>query len=198
MEAAQRLGLQTSFLSNGYRVPALIGQLGSQFRRLTVVQISLDGLDSRLHDARRGKVGAWRQAIAAIRALRCAQIPCEVSCTVSEENIPEVARLARFCRRLGIKLILRRLANVGRGKNVSLRPVSREAMKQLQDDLETRMPGVVVCDRFQYVPDGLSHDAQARIAGIATILPNGHFRGGPIFFPVHRREFHSITEMIAA
>lgn len=196
IEAAQKLGLSTSVLSNGYRVPELIEQFGSQFKKLSVVQISLDSANPEIHDARRGKSGAWRQALAAIRALRRARVPCEVSCTTSRENLGEVKRLVVFCRRLGLKLIVRPLGAFGRGRDAALEPVHQSSFREVLAEVERQNPGTIVRDRFCYVPDGGSFDSKAREKGIVTVLPNGRFRVGRVFFPKLKHEFASILDTL--
>ena len=198
ISAAQDLGLSTSVLSNGYRVPELVEQFRSEFKKLSVVQISLDSARGDLHDFRRGKVGAWRQALAAIRALKRAGIACEVSCTVSDENLADLKRLARFCQRLALKLIVRPLVAFGRGKGASLTPVDEASLNETLAEIERQSPETVVCDRFWYVPDRVSFDSEARQKGIVTVLPDGKFRAGLIFLAQIKRECASVPEMLAA
>jgi MoaA/NifB/PqqE/SkfB family radical SAM enzyme len=198
IDTAQRLGLRTSVLSNGYRIPRLIEQFGTQFMKLSIVQISLDSARPEIHDARRGKSGAWRQAVAAIRALRRARIPCEVSCTVSQENLGDLKRLSSFCRRLGLKLIARPLVAFGRGKDALLAPVEQSSFHAELAEVERQNPGTIVTDRFWYVPDGASFDSKARDKGIVTVLPSGKFRLGRVFFPKLKRDFASVLDTFAA
>jgi hypothetical protein len=197
INAAQKLGLRTSVLSNGYRIPELIKQFEAQFRKLSVVQISLDSAGADNHDSRRGKIGAWRQALAAIRALRRANVACEISCTVSRENLGDLWRLARFCHRLSLKLIVRPIVAVGRGTVTSLEPVDEGSLRKVLADIQRCNPGTIVCDKFWYVPDNASFDSNAREKGIVTILSDGKFRAGRIFFPQIKREFASVPEVLA-
>ncbi len=196
--AAQELGLITSVLSNGYQVPELVEHFKDQFKKLSVVQISLDSARPDPPDARREKPGARPRTLAAIRALRRAGVPCEISCTVSQENLGDLERLARFCHRLALKLIVRPLVASGRGKGTSLEPVHEVSFRELLAEVERQNPGTVVCDRFCYVPDHVLFDSKAREKGIVTVLPNGKFRAGRVFFPQINREFVSVPEMLAA
>jgi MoaA/NifB/PqqE/SkfB family radical SAM enzyme len=198
ISAAQELGLSTSVLSNGYRVPELVEQFTTQFKKLSVVQISLDSARPELHDSRRGKSGAWRQALAAIRALRRTGVPCEVSCTVSQENLGDLKKLASFCHRLALKLIVRPLAAFGRGKGTSLAPVQEALLRKTLAEIERQNPGTVVYDRFWYVPDRVLFDSKAREKGIVTVMPDGKFRAGSVFLPQIKRECASVPEMLAA
>ncbi len=198
LRLARDLGLGASVLSNGYRIPNLLRSHGAIFRRLSVVQISLDSGEAAVHDARRGKAGAWRQAVAAIRALRRANIPCEISCTVSQETLDEVKRLAQFCARSGLGFIARPLVSAGRGATARLVPVDHAAFDASVADIHRAWPGVLTQDRFQYVPDRPESDAIARASGIATVLPNGRFRGGRARFSQSDLEFESVSEFLNA
>jgi MoaA/NifB/PqqE/SkfB family radical SAM enzyme len=198
LKAAQALGLKTSVLSNGYRVERLVGMYGSIFQGLAVVQISLDSPTAAVHDARRGKQGAWRQAISAIRALRRAEIACEISCTVSSENVDDVLRLAGFCHRRGLRLIVRRMTGMGRALATALQPVWADRLNAVLADVEQRYPSVLVQDRFCYVPNGAGFDEETRRKGIVTVLPDGRFRSGRVTFPKMTKPFASVSEMLAA
>jgi MoaA/NifB/PqqE/SkfB family radical SAM enzyme len=196
--AAQELGLSTSVLSNGYRIPELVEQFEAQFKKLSVVQISLDSARADLHDARRRKAGAWRQATGAIRAVRRLGIPCEISCTVSQENSGDLKKLARFCDRLALKLIVRPLVASGRGKDTSLTFVHKASFRKTLVEIERQNPGTIVDDRFRYVPDRVAFDSKARAKGTVTVLPDGKFRAGGVFFPQIQRECASVQDMLAA
>jgi MoaA/NifB/PqqE/SkfB family radical SAM enzyme len=195
--AAQQLGLTTSVLSNGYRVPALIKRFAAQFKKLSVAQISLDAARAAAHDSRRGKAGAWRDALAAIRALRRAGVPCEISCTLTIENLKDLERLAAFCRRLALKLVVRPIVSLGRANDSALKPVEASLLNRTRAEIEQNYPDTVVHDKFWYVPDHSSFDSKARDRGIVTILPDGKFRGGRTFFPPIERDFMSAVEVLA-
>jgi MoaA/NifB/PqqE/SkfB family radical SAM enzyme len=193
---AQQLGLSTSVLSNGYRIPELAGTFSKQFRQLSVAQISLDSVHARLHDARRGKTGAWRQALSAIRTLRRIGVKCEISCTVSAENIADLERLAAFCDRLGFRLIIRPMIALGRGSATALTPAPTGLLAEAIASIEVAHPGVIVRDRFWYVPDGSDFEARAHARGIATVLRDGSFRGGPVLFSHVGRAFASVLDFL--
>ena len=195
---AQRLGFGTSVLSNGFKIPELVTKYPQLFRELTIAQISLDTVDAARHDARRGKRGAWRDAILAIRALRRAAIPCEVSVSVSNENLADLPRIAKFCSTFGLGLIVRKLITRGRGQNKLVTPISNDCLDTVLEGIRSRLPGVLVGDRFLYVPTSPDHDEVARDQGVVTVLPNGKFRSGPTYFPHHQRNFESVSELLAA
>jgi MoaA/NifB/PqqE/SkfB family radical SAM enzyme len=198
LSAAQTLGLRTSVLSNGYKVERLIKEHRSALQRLSVAQISLDSATAAIHDARRGKRGAWRQATSAIRAFRRAGVACEISCTVSSENVAGVPRLAAFCWRQGLRLIVRPMAALGRATATKLRPVEKSSLQVVLADLERRYPGVLVEDRFCYVPDRPHSDKASLLKGIVTVLPDGRFRCGKVSFNHGAGAFASVSEMLAA
>jgi len=173
LREAQSLGLSTSILSNGLRIPTVAEQEPVLLRNLSVAQISLDSMDPSVHDLRRGKSGAWKQALLAMDALRELRVPLEVSCTVDEENLGHAYELAAFARSIGASLILRPLLPLGRASFAS----SRQARVPTAPGTDS-FADVLVRDRFRYLPDGPRSDRDALDSGILTILPDGRFRAG--------------------
>lgn len=177
LAGAQDMGLETSILSNGYRIPDLARAHAELFRSLTVAQISLDSMTPDSHDSRRGKVGAWKQAIQAIEALRGLDASVEVSCTISQENAHEPRRVAVYCRSIGAKLLLRPMETIGRADSCQLIPLQGVTSKQILSHFDDIECDILVNDRFMYVPTGLMHDKAAWREGILTVNPTGSVRG---------------------
>lgn len=175
LRETQGIGLSTSVLSNGLRIPVVAKKEPELLRRLSVAQISLDSMVGSDHDLRRGKSGAWAQAMQAIDTLRELHVPIEISCTVDNENSRNVSDLAVFARSIGASLIVRPIVSLGRA-NRSSSEDSRRSRK-----LEhTSFADVLVPDRFHYVPDEPDSDHSALKVGILTILPDGTFRIGSL------------------
>jgi MoaA/NifB/PqqE/SkfB family radical SAM enzyme len=191
LREVQTLGLSTSVLSNGLRIPTVAQQNPDLLQRLTVAQISLDGMDPAMHDKRRGKIGAWRQAMLAIESLQQLGVPLEISCTVDRHNLPHIGDLACFVRSIGASLILRPIVRAGRACFAPSENLRTELTQLIFDHAD-----VLACDRFRYVPSGPRSDNEARDAGILTILPDGRFRSGSI--SIASKQVFSTMELLAA
>ncbi|MBM4250044.1 MAG: radical SAM protein [Euryarchaeota archaeon] len=79
-------------------------------------QLSLDGLE-RTHDSLRGRRGAFRDALRAIRVLDEAGLPSVVMFTLSRLNAPELIPVIRLCARKNVRIFdFARLVPTGTGK----------------------------------------------------------------------------------
>lgn len=175
----QAMGIETSILSNGYKIPEFTRTHRDVLKKLKVAQISLDAMNPNLHDARRGVSGAWKQATDAIKTLNCLGIPIEISCTVSDENIDEVKKVGEYCKSIGAKLLIRSLVNVGRAVSVATSDCINNKLKPIVNSLTAE--GIeCVSDAFFYNPAYGSIDNDALEKGVVTIQANGAFRVGPI------------------
>jgi MoaA/NifB/PqqE/SkfB family radical SAM enzyme len=189
LREAQAVGLSTSILSNGLRIPMVAEREPAILRKLSVAQISLDSLDAKVHDRRRGKRGALDQAFKAIEALRKLTVPVEISCTLDDENAVHVDGIAAYARSIGASLILRPVVYLGRASHYPLSHADRTF--SLHSD-------ILVSDRFLYVPSGPQSDGRALEAGILTVLPDGRFRSGPIVCAGFLAAVSSAPEMLEA
>ena len=82
-------------------------------------QLSLDGLE-RTHDSLRGRKGAFRDALRAIRALNDAGLPSVVMFTLSKLNAPELIPVIRLCVRNKVRVFdFARLVPTGAGRALS-------------------------------------------------------------------------------
>ena len=172
LRSAQAMDIETSVLSNGFRIPELAGVYPDAFRKLTVAQISLDAMNPSLHDVRRGSNGAWQQAIKSIDVLRSMHVPVEISCTVSDENIEELVAIGGYSKSVGASLLVRPLSITGRAKNFKQSSFFRVRLKAAMDKL--KVAGVdVVNDRYMYVPLDTKISPAFLESDILTITPNG-------------------------
>lgn len=175
--STQELDIETSVLSNGYRIPELAQDHADVFQKLAVAQISLDAMTPALHNSRRGLVGAWRQAINAIETLRALRVPVEISCTVSDENIGELVAIGEYAKSMNASLLVRPLATVGRATRLKVSPFFRKHLETtLNQFVENEID--VVNDRFMYAPVSDNVDSRAQLDGVFTIESNGNFRCG--------------------
>lgn len=153
LAGAQSLGLCTSILSNGLRVPELSTAFPQVFRKLTVAQISLDSMNEQTHNARRGYPKAWQDAVSAIRALREIEVPVEVSCVVSQTNLGDLQMVAEFCEEVNAGLIIRPMIPAGRASSVTMPESFSEQLEICVHSLLENCGVQIVSDRFYYVAD---------------------------------------------
>lgn len=179
LRAAQHMELETSVLSNGLNVPVLVTKHADVFGKLEVAQISLDAMNPDLHDARRGLEGAWQQAIDAIEAFRDLQVPVEVSCTVSDENLDELEAMGNFCQSIGAALLVRPMAAIGRAYDSQNAVVDQQRLRAVLDRMGKK--GItIVRDRFAYAPDMEGMNNEACKNDVVTVEADGKFRSGSL------------------
>lgn len=184
LAAAQDMGLQTSILSNGFRIAELIEAHPTVFHRLTVAQISLDSMDPKVHNFRRGSATAWNDAIRAIEKLSEINVAIEISVVVSEDNLQELSDVANYAKQVNASLLLRPLATVGRAQARKSPSGFEELFEQTVHDIRFSTGVNVVEDRFFYAPIISDIDQLAFDNGIITIEMNGNIRGSnyePLF-----------------
>jgi MoaA/NifB/PqqE/SkfB family radical SAM enzyme len=199
LAGAQQHGFLTSILSNGYRIPRLIVQHRRLFQELAVAQISLDSMRPEVHDARRGRLGAWAQAVAAIDALRALGVAVEISCTLNDENLPDVVPLAKYSRDIGARMIVRPMVPIGRASSGAL-GLYRPCVEGVRTLLaQGAVPcDVMTSDRFAYVPQLDDRITAQDHAGIATVDPESRFREGPVQLPGLSPVTHAVRLVEAA
>ena len=95
-------------------------------------------------------------------------------------------------------MIVRRMAPVGRGVGTNLSAVCSNTFAATMARIGAYYPNVLVEDKFCYVPNGPLFDAETRVKGIVTVLPDGRFRSGNVAFPKMLKPFSSVAEMLAA
>jgi MoaA/NifB/PqqE/SkfB family radical SAM enzyme len=178
---AQKLGLETSILSNGFQIDNLAQTHTHILRKLKVAQISLDAMNPALHDSRRGSEGAWKQAINAINSLQSLNVPVEISCVVDEDNLDELIQVGNFAKSTGASLLVRPLVPTGRATEFHLSSLFQKRLEKAMNKLSANQVNIIN-DRFSYVPTTSDIDEQNSHHQILTMEPDGHFRGGQGFF----------------
>lgn len=173
LKKVQDLGIETSILSNGYKVQEYAITCESVFKNIVVAQISLDSMNPETHDKRRGEPGAWKQAIDAIQSLKNLGVSIEISCVTSEDNLSNVYALVEYCRAIGALLILRPLTAIGRGSSC-IRHSKNAILANKIKQLEKKYDKIITGDRFQYVPQPDLHNN--RIDGIVTMTPTASYQ----------------------
>ena len=82
--------------------------------------VSLDSLKPELHDAFRGRRGAWEQAVRGIEALKEVGLEFLIQMTVTQDNCGEVSEIAEFSFKAGAKgFNLFFLVCTGRGEDLT-------------------------------------------------------------------------------
>ena len=107
------------------------------------VQISLDGLNAKTHDAFRGMDGAFDKTVQGIRNCVEEKFFVEVSTTVTKYNYKEIPHIINFSEKLGADWFMAfNFVPTGRGTdiiNMDLSPNEREEMlKMLWNELKIR------------------------------------------------------------
>jgi radical SAM protein with 4Fe4S-binding SPASM domain len=97
---ARGLGVATALATNGTLIdPSMARRIASAgFHR---VAVSLDGADSRTHDAFRGVVGCFDAAIAGLRLLRASGVPTQINATIAGHNDNQLDQLYDLALSLG-------------------------------------------------------------------------------------------------
>ncbi len=180
LSGAQELGIATSVLSNGFRIPYYAQKHPDIFCRLVVAQISLDSMNPIEHDQRRGANGAWNDAINAISFLRKLDVSVEVSCTVSDENLKNLIDVGEYTKSVSAKLLIRPLARVGRASHIVISPSFKEHLDTVTNHLQASYGVEIVSDRFFYAPIFSQIDIEAYNSGILTVESSGKFRCGKL------------------
>jgi MoaA/NifB/PqqE/SkfB family radical SAM enzyme len=78
--------------------------------RLTLINISLDGMRPETHDRLRGVDGTYRKVMCAIELLQ-GKIPIQINTTIMEENLDEIIGLAEFSLKNKIQISFQGVLN---------------------------------------------------------------------------------------
>ncbi|HXY53553.1 MAG TPA: radical SAM protein [Nitrospirota bacterium] len=113
------------------------------------ISISLDSMDSRLHDSIRRHPGAWRKAVAAIERCRDAGLSVQINTVVTRGNCGELPALIDYSRSLGARVFSPFfLVCTGRGEKLTdLSPSQHEEILSSVVDLQARSGGIMVRTR---------------------------------------------------
>jgi len=98
-------------------------------------QLSIDGLE-KTHDSLRGRVGAFRDALRAIKVLNQAGLPSVVMFTVSRLNAAELVPVIELCARRKVRVFdFARLVPGGTGKGLAGELLGAREYRQLLLDI---------------------------------------------------------------
>ena len=171
------LGLETTILSNGYKIPRLVEKHPTLFAKLKLAQISLDSMDAEIHNSRRGFKGAFKDALDAINALKRVNVPIEVSTTVSDQNILDITDIAKYCNSINASLIIRRLIQSGRAQSIEHSLKFNIQLEEIKEKLQSHTNVNIVSDKFNYVADDNEIDRFFKEFGTVTVDATGNIKG---------------------
>ena len=134
--------IETSILSNG-GMPKTIERNFSTFKKLKTAQISLDSLDSSIHNRRRGFDGAYEKAVETLRLFKELSVSTEISMVVDIETISGIQKMIKYCKETGVRLVLRPLTRLGRSVDCFKTNNSLESLVKANQD-------VIIPDQFGY------------------------------------------------
>ncbi|MBU2063095.1 MAG: radical SAM protein [Candidatus Omnitrophica bacterium] len=97
---AKSLGLISVLGTNGTLIDASCAEK-LKVAGLKRAGISLDSVDSKIHDKFRACAGAWEKAVAGIKNCRKAGLEVQLHTTVTKKNISEVLKITDFAADLG-------------------------------------------------------------------------------------------------
>ncbi len=190
---AIEFGLETTILSNGYKIAMLAEKYPTLFSKLKLAQISLDAMGPDVHNARRGYNGAFKDAIDAINALLKVNVPIEISSTVSDQSLFELIDIAKYCESINASLIIRELILEGRGKNINAKKAFNISKEEIVKELYAHTTVTVVSDRFNYVVDNNKCNKYFKEFGTVTIDASGKIKGDGIKFINNHRILNQLT-----
>lgn len=163
IDYADHLGLKTTVLTNGFRVASLAEHYPYSLSKISHAQVSLDSLDPVTMTERRKNIDALDDALTAIDAFKCLNVPVEVSCVLDEGNVKGLDQVKEFCKLHDLEILIRNLELEGRAAKFG---------QILQDDVEKYIE-----DRYCYAP---SSRLAATTYGIYTIESTGLISPAPI------------------
>jgi len=173
---AIELGIETTILSNGYKIACLSEMHPILFSKIKLAQISLDSMNKALHNKRRGFGDAYKDAIDAINALQKVGVPIEISAAVSDDNILDIMDLASFCYSINAALIIRPLVKGGRLEVFEHQNNFYEKLREIKNTISNKYGLCVIDDKFNYVINDNVSFFEHEKKGFLTIMANGFIR----------------------
>jgi MoaA/NifB/PqqE/SkfB family radical SAM enzyme len=186
VEHAVDLGLKTNFTSNGW---LLDKETARRVARAGVnsVSLSLDDPRGRLHDAIRGREGAFRRVVRAVgwltRFARQGRPRVRINCVVMRDNYRQLPRLTALAGELGaVDLVPMPVDEKGEGRRrLSRRQIERYNRELAPEVLAIRQRLGLPTDETRVHPFGVTAD-DVRLAR-AGLYARGAYRRGPCLVP---------------
>lgn len=102
---AEKLQISTWLLTNGILIDENVARTLSEFKELSMVQVSLDSCISEHHDNNRGLKGAFEKTIDGIKNLLKNGVTPEIEMVVTKNNIDDIEETVAFLNEIGIKIV---------------------------------------------------------------------------------------------
>lgn len=125
LDLLDRFGMLVNLYTNGTLLDANAAARLARYPRLTMI-VSLDSIEPAVHDALRGKAGAQRRTLDALRALKAQGVPLRINVSLTRSTRPSVKRTVDFAYdELGaLSVVVAPIFPVGRGTELSKENVS--------------------------------------------------------------------------
>jgi radical SAM protein with 4Fe4S-binding SPASM domain len=112
-------GMMVVLGSNGILINNRVARMLKE-KGVSGVSISLDSLNSAIHDRMRSREGAWESAVKAIRICRDNGLAVQINTVVTRENYTEIPDMALYAQTLGAKVFSPFfLVCTGRGEGIT-------------------------------------------------------------------------------
>jgi radical SAM protein with 4Fe4S-binding SPASM domain len=175
---------RTVLLTNGYSVDEDVAQKLSRYKNM-LVQISLDGSDSKTHDYIRGINGSFDRAVNAIKLLKNRGLRVIVSMTTTPFNIDQIEKVLLIAKENGaMRFRPGPIVPSGRAKTLSWEPskehmkIFKEEVRRLYDKYNDQIlvdsGDTVITDEQRNLIEGLRNCGAGYT--LVAIAPNGDVR----------------------
>jgi len=157
--------------------------------------ISLDSIDSKIHDEFRQKNGAWQKSVSGMQACKIIGLEFQIHTTVTRRNFKEILRITDFACEVGANAHhIFFLVPTGRGKDIEDSTISPQDYEILLQNILKKQKGLSlelkpVCAP-QFIPIARQMNLDIRfqrgcLAGISycCVLPNGDVHPCP-YLPI--------------
>lgn len=135
IKVTDELGMFPAMATNGYRLSNEYVCNKFVDAGLKFVQISIDGLNPKTHDAFRGVDGAWENSIQAVKNCVQTDMLVEVATTVTEHNFKEIPDMIDLMRDMGVDwFMIYNFIPTGNGKNIANMDISPQKRIQLLEN----------------------------------------------------------------
>ncbi|MBM4429900.1 MAG: SynChlorMet cassette radical SAM/SPASM protein ScmE [Chloroflexi bacterium] len=138
--------MRFQILTNGFFVTRELARRLKETRRLSSIQVSLDGSRPEPHEAMRGK-GSWEPAVNAIKILHAEGLPTTVRVTIHGQNVDDLPNVARLLlEEIGLpSFSTNAISSLGThakyGEEAFLTPARRLQAMKVMAELDARYPG---------------------------------------------------------
>lgn len=156
LQAVRNHGMTTTLFTNCTLLKPEVAQRLRDLR-VAAVQTSLDACTPELHDAIRGREGAFQRALSGIEQLKAHGVPVSVTITLNRLNVGQAAEMVRFMsEQVQVPFYFDRVIPAGRGASGTGIGLSNAEFFAVMKELERdgRVPQMRICDGPAQVLEG--------------------------------------------